>query len=103
MEKYYRTTVYHPVKDICAIIDCYGKFKEPWQLSVYLIPKGFKVIEIGDAEKFGEGNLSVVPEKTDKLMLRACANGKPVYDGNAVNINGKYYFPNKDKGEDLHK
>lgn len=95
MANYLRITVYHPGKDVSAIIDCNGKFEQPWELSVFMIQKGFNVLEIGNENKFLEGNISRIPEETNKLMLRACMQGKPAYNGKNVEVNGKSYNPNK--------
>ena len=97
MANYLRVTVYHPNKNVSAIIDCNGKFEQPWELSVFMIQKGFDVLEIGNENKFLEGNIERVPEETDKLILRACMQGKPAYNGQNVEVNGKSYNPNKNK------
>lgn len=62
-----------------------------------MIKKGFKVLEIGNTTKFLEGNITCVSEETDKLILRACMQGNPAYNGAYVEVNGKSYNPNKNK------
>ncbi len=103
MNNYYRITGYCEQKDFCFIIDCYGKFEKLWQFSSYLIQKGLKVLEVGNAEKFLDGNLERITEPTDKLILRATAHGKPDYTTQnvggitykAICVENKRYVPDK--------
>ena len=62
-------------KDIAAIKD----FK-----------KDCKIIQIGRAENFQDGNITKI-EPCDKLILRACAFGKPERSGGVITVNGKFY------------
>ena len=51
MSNYFRITAYHPAKNICAIFDSNGRFEKLWQFSSCLVQKGFKIVEVGNAEK----------------------------------------------------
>ncbi len=103
MNNYYRITGYCEQKDFCFIIDCYGKFEKLWQFSSYLLQKGLKVLEVGNGEKFMDGNIDRITKPTDKLILRATAHGKPEYitqkiDGityKAAKVADKIYVPNR--------
>ncbi len=103
MNNYYRITGYCEQKDFCFILDCYGKFEKLWQFSSYLIQKGLKVLEVGNSEKFMDGNLERITEPTDKLILRAAAHGKPEHttqmvDGvtyKSLRVDDKTYIPNR--------
>ena len=70
-------------------------FEKKWQFSAFLVAKGFKVLEVGSAEDFDDGNIDKAEFQKDKIILRACGEGKPIYTGNAVEVNGKYYIPAK--------
>lgn len=96
MTNYYRITAYHPDENISAIFDCYGMFEKKWQFSSFLVTKGFKVLEIGSADDFADGNITKTEPEKDKLILRSCGKGKPVYNGNTVEVNGQYYIPQKE-------
>ncbi len=103
MNNYYRITGYCEQKDFCFIIDCNGAFEKLWQFSSLLIQKGLKVLEVGNEAKFTDGNISCIAENTDKLILRATADGKPEYimqtiDGityKAVKVADKIYIPDR--------
>lgn len=103
MANYYRITAYHPTEDISAIVDSYGMFDKLWQFSSYLIQKGFKVLEVSDADKFLDGNITKTEADTDKFFLRAWVKGKPesiTYEQNntvykAVKVGDKFYVPDK--------
>ena len=96
MSNYFRVTIYHPDKNVSAIIDSNGKFEKLWQLSSFLIQKGFKILEVGNDEKFSEGNIPISKPNTEKLILRACDSGKPDYNQNKVSIRNKYYILEKE-------
>ena len=96
MNNYFRITAYHPDENISAIFDCYGMFEKKWQFSSFLVTKGFRVLEVGSADDFADGNLTKTEPEKDKLILRSCGKGKPVYNGNTVEVNGKYYIPVKE-------
>lgn len=90
MANYFRITAYHPAGNICAIFDSNGRFEKLWQFSAYLVQKGFKIVEVGGADKFLDGDFPKVPE-SDKLILRACGRGTLERKGNTIAINGKLY------------
>ena len=72
----------------------YGRFEKLWQFSAYLVQKGFKIVEVGSDDKFLDGNIPKV-SVADLLILRACAKGQPVINGDTVEINSKNYKPGK--------
>ncbi len=95
---YYRITVYDPKLDYSAIIDTYGKFEKLWEFSAYLISKGYKVLEVGGKDKFGDGNLEPLPEPNERnCYIRATNQGKPVnttFGGKpAVQVKDRIYVP----------
>ena len=92
MTNYFRITAYHPAENVCAIFDSNGRFEKLWQFSSYLIQRGFKIIEVGAEDKFDDGDFDRAPVEKDKIILRACAKGQPVIDGNTVQVNGKCYL-----------
>lgn len=110
MSNYYRVTVYHPQENLCAIFDSNGYFEKLWQLSAFMIDKGFDVLEVGNADKFIDVNIEKVKPDNKTLFLRACAKGKPEYirqtingrEHKAVRIDGetlkdRIYIPNKEQ------
>ena len=94
MANYFRITAYHPAKNICAIFDSNGRFEKLWQFSAYLVQKGFKkgfkIVEVGNAEKLSDGDFLKAPE-CRQMLVRACAKGQPSVDGNVVIVKGKRY------------
>ena len=92
MSNYFRITAYHPAKNICAIFDSNGRFEKLWQFSAYLVQKGFKIVEVGSDDKFLDGNIPKASVET-LLILRACAKGQPLINGDTVEVNGKNYKP----------
>ena len=103
MTNYFRITAYHPQKDISVIMDSNGKFEKLWQFSADLIQKDFKILEVGNDEKFLYGDIPKVARSSDKYILRALAKGKPEYttmvvDGivyKAIQVKNKIYIPEK--------
>ena len=77
MANYFRITAYHPDKDISVILDSNGKFEKLWMFSSYLVQKGFKILEVGDKDKFVESTFPAIDEASDKIFLRAIDKGKP--------------------------
>ena len=76
MNNYFRITAYHP--------------KKLWQVSSYLVFKGFNIVEVG--ADFQEGDLPKVPA-SESIILRACGTGEPQKLGDAVVVHGKSYTP----------
>ena len=79
MADYFRVTAYHPDEDLSLIIDSNGRFDEIWEFSSFLVKKGFKILEVGDDSKFLDGNIDRSPVNPDKIILRACTQGRPTY------------------------
>ena len=103
MANYYRITAYHPDKDFSIIMDSYGLFEKKWQFSADLIKRGFKIIEVSDDTQFLDGNIErLTKPEPSKFILRASAEGKPIYFdktiGNitytVVKVGDKTYIPN---------
>ena len=92
MPNYFRITAYHPEQDLSAIFDSNGYFEKLWQFSAYLIQKGFKIIEVGNEEKFDEGDMPKAERDTVHIILRACKSGQPDIHGNTIMVEGKSYF-----------
>ncbi len=90
---YFRITAYHPEKDICAVFDRNGYFEKLWQFSAFLIQKGFKIIEVGNEEKFLDGYIPKTSPDPEHILLRACVKGKPITTNCGIEIHGKHYTP----------
>lgn len=91
MSNYYRITAYHPQEDLSVIIDSNGMFEKLWQFSSYLVQKGFKIVEVGNDEKFTEGDMEKADYDKDHVILRACDKGEPIKNGSNIEVNGKQY------------
>ena len=50
-----------------------------WQFSAYLIQKGFKIIEVGNEEKFDEGDMPKAERDTDGIAYKAIAVENKTY------------------------
>lgn len=103
MSNYFRVTAYHESEDISVIIDSNGYFGEIWELSAFMIQKGFKVLEVSDDSKFLDGNIERSEVDKESLIVRACCKGKPTYAEyeqggrryNAVQVETKIYVPER--------
>lgn len=93
---YFRITAYHPTEDISVIMDSNGKFEKLWQFSSFIVSKGFTILNVGNEEKFKDGNFDRAPEDKQRIILRACSKGQPIYSDKTVEISGRRYFPHKD-------
>ena len=91
MSNYFRITVYHPVHNISAIMDSNGKFEKLWQFSSYMVSKGFKIIEVGNEDKFDDGDMPKAEYDNVHVILHACKNGKPEITGNRIMVESKSY------------
>lgn len=91
MANYFRITAYHPEKNVSAIFDSNGYFEKLWQFSSMLVQKGFKIVEVGNDEKFLEGELPKVDEDKEHIILRASCTGQPKKIENVIDVNGKKY------------
>ena len=91
MSNYFRITAYHPAENLSAIFDSNGCFEKLWQFSAYLIQKGFKIIEVGNEEKFDEGDMPKAERDIVHIILRACKSGQPDIKDNRITVEGKSY------------
>ena len=82
MANYFRITAYHPTENLSVIMDSNGLFQKLWQFSSYMVSKGFKIIEVGNEDKFDDGDmpkaeydntLSCVPARAGNRKYRATA------------------------------
>ena len=90
MKTYFRITAYHPDSNICFIIDSNGKFNSLGDFSLFLLRKGCKILQIGRAENFQDGNITKI-EHSEELVLRACSFDKPERNNGVITVNGKFY------------
>lgn len=105
MENYFRITGYSPEKNVSFIIDSYGAYKKLWQFSSLIVQKGCKVIEVGNSDKFLDGNITKLNKPSKQIVLRATAEGEPVYTTfehngiiyKAIAVGEKRYIPDKCK------
>lgn len=91
MSNYFRITAYHPAEDLSVIMDSNGLFEKLWQFSSFLVSKGFKIIEVGNEEKFDVGDMPKAERDTVHVILRACKSGKPDITGNRITVECKSY------------
>lgn len=54
-------------------MDSNGLFDKLWQVSADLVKRGFKILEVGNEEKFLDGNFERDAEISDKYILRVNA------------------------------
>lgn len=103
MNNYFRITGYCEEKDFCFIVDCYGYYDKLWQVSADFVGKGMKIIAVGAAEKFLDGNITPMEYRTDYMLARATCNGRPIettftVEGvtyKALKVNDKIYVPDR--------
>ena len=101
---YFRVTAYHPTEDMSVIFDTNGMYDKLWQLSSFLMTKGFQILEVSSDEKFLDGNISKA-EPCKSLIVRANHAGKPEYTTyshngttyHAVKVEHRTYIPDRDK------
>ena len=91
MANYFRITAYHPTENLSVIMDSNGMFEKLWQFSSFMVSKGFKIIEVGDEDKFDDGDMPKVEKDTDHVVLRACMGSQPEITGNRITVEGKSY------------
>ena len=72
-------------------MDSYGVFNELWQFSSFLVDKGFSIIAVGNENFFNDGNIPKVQKSTDKMILRAESQGRPLKDGKQISVGDKSY------------
>ena len=91
MNNYFRITAQSLDGSYCFIADSFGHFEKLWQFSAYLIEKGFKVIAVNKEGSFEFGNISKADLDPDHLIIRACAKGKAVIEGNNITVGNRSY------------
>ncbi len=91
MKNYFRITAYHPDSNVSAIIDSNGLYDKLWKFSSLLVQKGFQIITVCDTSKFDFGQLPATPSDDEHMIVRACAMGQPLQNGNSISVNGKSY------------
>ena len=91
MANYFRITAYHPTENLSVIMDSNGLFQKLWQFSSFMVSKGFKIIEVGDEDKFDDGDMPKAECDNVHVILRACKRGKPEIQGNRITVEGKSY------------
>lgn len=92
MNNYYRITAQSINNDYCFIADSYGHFEKLWQFSAYLIEKGYRIIAVNAEGKFNFGNISKASPDLDHIIIRACAKGKAVFEGNKITVGKSNYI-----------
>ena len=92
MKNYFRITAHNRDEDYSIIMDSFGGFEQLGQFSSYMVSKGFSIIAIGNTDFFEEGNIPKVKEQTNKLILRAEANDRPIRNGKQITVGDKYYI-----------
>ena len=100
--KYFRITVYHPAEDLSAIFDSYGMYEQIGQFAAHFTEWGLEVISATTAEHFLDGNLDKSAPILDKMILRACAKGRPEHVNYgvggalypAIKVGDGIYIPN---------
>lgn len=105
MANYFRITAYHPEQDLSVTMDSYGLFEKLWHFSADLIQKGFKILEVGNDQKFIEGQIPKTDFEPDKYILRSHQKGKPTNVGChhedinyvAIKVGDKVYIPDNTK------
>lgn len=103
MKNYFRITGYVKEKDKCFIMDCNGMFEKLWQFSSFMVQHKIQVLEVGNGDKFIDGNISLVDYDVNHIALRATAKGVPEnttykIDGTtyeAIKVGDKIYVPDK--------
>ena len=88
---YFRITAYNKEQDYSIIMDSYGAFNELWQFSSCLVDKGFSIIAVGNEQFFEDGNIPKIKEPTNKMILRAEMQGRPIKDAKQITVGDKTY------------
>ena len=59
-----------------VIVDSYGKYDEIWQLSSFLIKRGFKILQVWDDGKITKTDIPKVNMVNTKyILVRDCSKG----------------------------
>ena len=93
-EKYFRITAYSKDNDFSCIIDSNGMFEKLWQFSAYLVSKELNIIEASKLEDITNTNISLAPEDTEHIILRATQDGKVEIKNNTIKVKDKFYIIN---------
>ena len=73
MSKYLRVKAHYPKENMTVVVDSYGKYDEIWQLSAFLIKKGFKILQVWDDGKLTDKDIPKVNTvDTAHLFVRTC-------------------------------
>ena len=72
MSKYFRITGYAPQADLGFIMDCYGMHEELWEFSSVMVKRGFKILAVGDSDKFLEGDIRMMKTTFAGLTNKVC-------------------------------
>ncbi len=73
MAKYFRVKALYPKNNMEIIVDSYGKYDEIWQLSAFLISKGFKIQQVWDDGKIVDIDIPKVNLiATEQIFVRYC-------------------------------
>ena len=73
MSKYFRVKAHYPKENMTVVVDSYGKYDEIWQLSAFLIKKGFKILQVWDDGKLTDKDIPKVNTvDTTRLFVRTC-------------------------------
>jgi len=88
---YFRITAYNKEQNYSIIMDSYGAYEALWQFSSMLVEKGFSIIAVGNQDKFNDGDIPKVEKPTNKMILRAEMQGRPIKDGKQITVGDKTY------------
>ena len=73
MSKYFRVKALYPKENMTVVVDSYGKYDEIWQLSAFLIKKGFKILQVWDDGKITDKDIPKVNTVDhNNLIVRSC-------------------------------
>lgn len=59
-------------------------FEKLWEFSVFIREHDCKVLEVVSDEKFRDTNIEKAEPDTDKILLRACSQGRPAYTDKTI-------------------
>jgi len=77
MSKYFRVKAFYPKENMTIIIDSYGKYDKLWQISAFMVQKGFKILEVWDDENVPDTEIPKVKTvDTSHLIVRFCKEAK---------------------------
>lgn len=94
MKTYFRITAYSREHDISFIVDSINQH-ERIQDFIREIIQNFSLLEGTDATQFDDGNIPKAEPDGDCYILRACMKGRAKKQNGVININGRYYSPQK--------